>query len=132
VATNFIFSVLRNDDVVALSRGMVIRVSDDRAVVRAQADTDDNLVGLYGIVGSGIAGVGGNAVVAISHAASEPILLEDGLTPVAGEPLYVSASVAGRATNVAPGIIAPIGVITDVWDYDRNSVVKAMIGVALA
>lgn len=129
--TDFIYTVVRNDDVAALTRGMVIRISDDSAAVRAQADVLANLAGLYGVVGSGVVNVGGQAVTAISNAAAELVLLETGLTPVAGETLYVSATVPGRATNVAPGNVAAIGTIVDARDYARTSMVKAAIGAAL-
>jgi hypothetical protein len=53
------------------------------------------------------------------------VLLEAALAPVAGDPLWVSGTVAGRATNVMPAITAYVGVIKDASMYAATGGVMA-------
>ena len=118
---------LLNVDSVTLVRGMLVRVSAANGVVRAQADSAAHLQGLAGVVNSGFVGVGGPCTNVIGNSLRQPVLLETGLTPAAGDTLYVSSSTAGRAPNVAPANIVAIGTIVDVSQYSRNSMVFATV-----
>lgn len=126
MSSDKVYGTLRNADSVALKHGMVVRVSTTDGVVRAQADSSANLQGLAGIVDSGSVNVGGPVNV-VADAVQQDVLLETGLTPVAGETLYVSDTVEGRATNVAPGMALAIGTIVDASQYSRNSLVVAIV-----
>lgn len=126
MATDFIYGPLYNADSVAWSNGMLLRISGTNRGVRAQADSSAHLQGLVGVNGSGIVGIGGaaNAVLAGTR---QPVLCETGLTIAAGDTLYVSATVAGRATNVAPGAPIAIGTVEDTSSYSRDSRVSATV-----
>lgn len=133
MASDSVFGTPVNGDSVNLTRGMIVRVSATNAVLRAQADTDARVQALYGIVLSGVVGVGG-PVNAAQSATRCPVLLETGLTPAVGQKLYVSPTVAGRCTNVAPAIPAPIGFIESVGSYSTDSLVlgSIMMGAVLS
>lgn len=123
-----VYGVLRNADSAALTRGMVVRMSTTNSIVRALADSTADLQGLVGVLNSGIVGIGGNASNIVSSSLRQQVLLETGLTPAAGQTLYISSTVAGRATNVAPATYpVPIGIIGDVSAYSRNSTVVAAV-----
>lgn len=126
--SDFLYNTFRNVDSVPLSRGMVVRQSAaaNNSIVRAQADSTPHLQGLVGVVESGIIGINGQANVATASA-SQIVLLETGLTPARGDTLYVSASVAGRGTNVAPSTAVSLGVIVDTSTYSQNNTVTAVL-----
>lgn len=130
MASDSVFGTPMNGDSVNLTRGMIVRISATNAVLRAQADSTAHLAGMYGIVLSGSVAPGG-PVNAAPSATRCPVLLETGLTPVAGQALYVSASVPGRCTNVAPvGIPFPIGFIENAASYTNDSFVFASVMVS--
>jgi hypothetical protein len=104
-------------------RGEVARVSATNTFVRAQADSGPHLAGLVGVNGSGTIGAGGNANIFTTGAVVD-VLLETGLTPIAGQTVYVSATVAGRGTNVAPGTAVALGTIETVAQYPRTGLVQ--------
>lgn len=122
------YSVQFNGDTVPLTIGMLVRISAARNFVRVKADALANIAGFYGVVISGSAGPRG-PVNAVSSSAAQRVLLETGLTPVAGQTLYASATTAGRATNVAPPIALPIGAVVDATAYTRDSSVLATVAV---
>lgn len=124
--TNFVYGTPQNADTAAFTRGMLVRISATNAVRRAQADSSANLQGLVGVVDSGSVGVSGFPNV-VAASPKQSVLLETGLTPLAGQTLYVSASVAGRATNVPPTIAVAIGTILDATAYSRNATVIAAV-----
>lgn len=122
-----VYGTLINVDSATLLRGMIVRISAANGVQRAQADSSVHLQGLAGVVNSGFVGVGGPATNVVAAAVRQRVLLDTGLTPVAGETLYVSAATAGRATNVAPATIVALGVVQDAGEYSRNSTVWATV-----
>lgn len=124
-----VYGTVLNVDSATLLRGMLVRVSATNGVLRAQADSSPHLQGLAGIVNSGFVGVGCPCTNIVGNAIRQFVLLETGLTPAAGETLYVSASVPGRATNVAPGTTIAIGTIIDASQYSRNSTVFATVSI---
>lgn len=120
---NFVTGV--NTDSVALIAGETVRISTTaRSVVRAQANSPAGVVGLLGVVISGVANPGGVANVCITGPA--PVLLDTGLAPAAGDALYVSAVTAGRATTVPTGPM--IGTAFDASDYVTDHSVVGVIG----
>jgi hypothetical protein len=116
--------------VTQIVRGELLRLIGDDSVGRMQADVTANLSGYMGVAKSGVINQAGSVDVCINGA--EEVLLEDGLAPVAGQTLYVSSTVAGRATNIAPAIAFPIGSIKNASSYSRNRRVKAILDRASA
>ena len=123
-----VYGTLYNADVEAISPGMVIRVSGTNRGVRAQADATAHVYGLVGVNGSGIIGIGGPMRI-VGSSIGQHVLCETGLTPAAGQALYVSATVPGRVTNVAPVNAVQIGTVVDSTNYTRNSTVVAAVTV---
>lgn len=113
----------------AVVHGEVVRVSATNTFVRAQADSAPHLAGLVGVNGSGTVGVGGSANI-FTVGAMVDVLLETGLTPVAGQTVYVSATVAGRGTNIAPGTAVVLGTIETVAQYARSGIVQIALALA--
>lgn len=126
MGTDSVYGTPNNGDSVSLTIGMVVRISTNKAVVRAQADSTAHLQGLCGVAGSGSIAPGGPVNV-VANAFRQPVLLETGLTPHAGDTLYVSAAVAGRATNVAPATAIAIGTVEDVGNYATTGLVFAVV-----
>lgn len=106
-------------------RGELLRIISADTVGRMQANAAANLLGYMGVARSGVINPTGSIDVCVNGV--EEILLAAGLTPVAGETLYVSATVAGRATNIAPAIAFPIGVIKNAAEYATTGRVKAIL-----
>jgi hypothetical protein len=104
--------------------GEVVRVSATNTFVRALSP--GALTGLVGVNGGGSIGAGGNANIFTSGAQVD-VLLETGLTPVAGQTVYVSATVAGRGTNVAPGTAVTLGTIESVSQYAALKIVQVAL-----
>lgn len=100
--------------------GAVVRVSANDIVTPAQADSLPHLVGVVGVVQQTTAAPV-NAAVTYVTSGLVRVLLETGLTPNAGDRLYVSASVAGRATNVGPATAFAIGVIKKTTGYSNSN-----------
>jgi hypothetical protein len=93
-----------------------------------QADAAPHLIGYAGVARSGLVNAG--PVDAAVNGVT-PVLLEAGLTPVAGQLLYVSATQPGHATNIAPVNLFQIGSIKDASAYARTGLVIAIVaGVA--
>lgn len=127
MSADSVTGALVNVDNATLLRGMVVRVSSNSGVQRAQADSLAHLQGVAGVVNSGFVSVSGPCTNIVTGASRQYVLLETGLTPAAGDTLYISASVAGRATNVAPSNVFAIGTITDTRQYQQNSTVFAIV-----
>jgi hypothetical protein len=123
-----VYGTLFNADVVAISNGMILRISANNCGVRALADIPANVQGLVGVSESGIVGVDGPVNV-VGSAVRQKVLCETGLVPVAGQTLYVSSTVAGRATNVAPVLAIAIGTVDDVGSYARDQRVFATVAI---
>ena len=130
MGTDLLQGTTTNGDSVSLVYGMVTRIVANNTVARAQADSAAHLQGLYGVVISGSVAPGGPSVVQATNATKAKVLLEIGLTPRAGQTLYVSATVAGHATNVAPATAIAIGVIEDASSYAIDGRVYAAIEIA--
>jgi len=111
-----------------LVHGEIVRVSGVNTVSRAQADSGSHLTGLAGVNGSGSIGVGGSANIFTTGAQAD-VLLETGLTPVAGQTVYVSATVAGRGTTVSPGTAVAIGTIENVTQYATLKLVQVALAI---
>jgi hypothetical protein len=76
---------------------------------------------------SGVANPGGYVDVCVEGVT--PILLETGLTLAAGDKLYVSPTVAGRATNVLPGTnVFQVGIVLNTTSYLTTGTVGALVG----
>jgi hypothetical protein len=105
--------------------GQIGRVAATGKIELAQADTLAHLAGTVGIIRSGAIAATTNALEVATHG-HQKVLLETGLTPVPGDVVWVSASVAGRGTNVqpvGPNIAFPIGTIKSVSQYTTKSTV---------
>ncbi|HEV3059620.1 MAG TPA: hypothetical protein VGY48_15325 [Vicinamibacterales bacterium] len=110
--------------------GMIGRVASTGRVELAQADTLAHLAGLVGVVRSGSVAAATNALEVATHG-HQKVLLETGLTPNPGDVIWVSATVAGRGTNVqpiAPNISFPIGTIKTTTAYATKGVVGVDVG----
>lgn len=129
MASDNVYGTPLSADAGTILVGMVVRVSADNRVVRAQADSTDNLNGLLGVNASGSIEIGG-PVNAVCAAVRQPVLCEAGLTLAAGDQLYVSDTQAGYATNVQPAIAAAFAIVEDVGPYTRNQQVFAAISPA--
>jgi hypothetical protein len=105
-----------------IAHGELVRMSANNTFVRAQADTSPHVAGLIGVNGSGVVGPGGPANI-FPIGAQLDVLLETGLTPAAGQIVFVSATTAGRGTTVAPVIAVAVGVIEDASAYARTRLV---------
>lgn len=128
MGTDNVFGTASNGDSVRLTAGMVVRLNGNKTIVRAQADSPPNLQGLCGVVLSGSVAPG-SPVNTVMESFRQPVLLETGLTPIAKQTLYVSATVAGCATNVAPANAVAIGTIEDVANYATTSQVFAALSI---
>ena len=131
-------SVVVNGEVTPLELGMVVRANGGNNTVRqSRADTVANAQGTLGVMANPGITPGTNDSTAagangtLSYDGPVYTLLEVGLNPVVGETLYVSPTVAGRATNVAPAVplqaVLAIGIITDISPYVSLSRVFANI-----
>lgn len=107
--------------------GELVRITGPNLIGRMQADTLPHLAGYLGVSRSGVANPGGYVDACIEGIT--PILLETGLTPLAGDTLYVSATVAGRATNVAPANVFVVGTVKNASSYLLTKTVNAVVGV---
>lgn len=107
--------------------GEVVRVSAMNTFVRALSP--GALTGLLGVNGSGSVGPGGAANIFTTGALVD-VLLEIGLTPLPGQSVYVSAAVAGRGTNVAPGTAVVLGTIETAAQYVRTGVVQIALALS--
>jgi hypothetical protein len=106
--------------------GELVRVIGPGSLGRMQADSAPHLLGYLGVSRSGVANPGG--VVDVCIEGVTPILLETGLTLAAGDKLYVSATVAGRATNVAPANALQVGIVLSTSSYLTTGTVGALVG----
>lgn len=108
----------------ALLAGEVVRITGNEAVGRAQS----NLVGnVNGLVGAMLHDTPLGDIDEVVNAGKGFVLLEAGLTPLPGDPLWVSETTAGRATNVTPVIKAYMGVVKDASIYAATGGVIADI-----
>jgi hypothetical protein len=116
---------LYNREVDSLVQGELVRISGTNGVVRAQADSSGHVLGYEGVVESGK--IGPNGPVVVRSVGRQRVLLVAGLTPAAGDLVYVSAVTAGRGTTVAPGIPVPVGTIVDASKYTTDSSVSMLL-----
>lgn len=103
-----------NQDSVTQLRGMVVRTgSSPSNVVLAKADVSNNCANLVGVrpvdVGAGSAGI----VAPFSVSSFVRLVSEPGIN----DTIYLSATVDGCGTNVAPTIQVPLGVV-----YEKSQV----------
>jgi hypothetical protein len=100
---------------------------------KAQSDTLANLAGVVGVVQSGSVAGGTNTCQVISDGTASA-LLETGLTPAAGDMLWISGTVAGRLTNVKPAIPFAVGTIKSVGRYSNTATINqtALLAVSVS
>jgi hypothetical protein len=108
-----------------LVQGELVRVVGTNGIVRAQADSGAHTQGYQGVVESGV--VNPTGPVTVRTAGRQRVLLEAGLIPIGGQTIYISATQAGRGTNVAPGIAVPVGAIADPSNYTRDGSVICLL-----
>lgn len=120
---------IANGEGTAVVQGEIVRQSTaaKNTGVRAQADSAAHVRGVLGVVASGSVGAGGPLLV--RNSGRQPVLLEVGLTPLNGDVVFVSATVAGRGTNVQPATALLVGTIVDASIYTRTGRVVVVIGV---
>lgn len=112
-----------------LARGTIIRATAGaNQASTAFASTGAGVVNVAGVMGSLSAGLGSAFLAQISGVTE--VLMETGLTPVAGQQVFVSAAVAGRGTNVPPVNAVYVGYITDVSKYASRSLVSVVLQLA--
>lgn len=129
MASDNVYGTPLSGDAGTILNGMAVRMSANNRVVRAQADSAANVRGLIGVNGSGFVELGG-PVNAVSAAVRQPVLCEAGLTLTAGDPLFVSDTQAGYATNVEPPIAVAFAIVEDVGSYALTGRVFAAISPA--
>jgi hypothetical protein len=105
-----------------LLKGEIVRVVGNLTVNRAFADAPSHAAGVVGAMGEAVAAGATGRVV---NTGAAFVLLEAGLTPVAGTALWLSDVTAGRATNLAPAIPVYLGVIKDASLYAATGGVLA-------
>lgn len=110
-----------NGEITNLVQGEIVRQSvlAMNTALRALATSAAGIQGALGVVVSGDVGPGGP--VFVESAGRQPVLLEGGLAPVVGQWVFVSATAAGRGTNVQPANAVPVGTILDTSTYSRDS-----------
>lgn len=126
---NQIVDSLLNGAGSALLNGELVRVISNKTIGRATAVSAVGVSAFIGAVAcSGNIANGGRANVVLSGVT--PVRMQTGLTLAAGDLIYISGTVAGSGTNVAPGSnAAAIGVIKDTTGYSvSNPLVLADIG----
>lgn len=106
--------------------GEVVKILSTKRLEKSIASATNGTIGV--VMSGSVAALAPDVVIALSG--TTPVFLEDGLTPSAGQILWLSASVAGRATNIQPGGESPppgfpIGTITDAGQYTRTGRVIA-------
>jgi hypothetical protein len=101
-----------------ITEGQVLRLVGDEQVGLAIANTAVNVEGTAGVALSG-----GTITQSIPMLTNGKCLvkLEQNLTPVAGDTLYVSATEGGSATNVAPALAVIVGICKDASDYSIST-----------
>lgn len=115
---------------VAVSNGQIVRASGNDAATLAQADSAANAGGTLAVVSTSQSIAAGSRFNGVLAGGPATVLLETGLTPVAGQTLYLSATVAGRATNVAPGgaaVLQIVGVVQSAARYASTGTVTAVV-----
>lgn len=104
----------------ALVDGNLVRINGNRTCAKADASSAATLQGFCGAVASsGSIAVGGPASVVFAGVTR--VRCETGLTPVAGQTLWVSATTPGVATNVQPAIAFEVGIIRDATGYSTSN-----------
>lgn len=117
-------SNVSNAESTAVVTGTIVRISATNAARRAQADAPANLVGTIGVA---MAGAGPAVSFPAVLAGETPILLETGLTLLPGQAIYISATQAGKGTNVAPASPVRIGTIKNALNYATTALVVAIV-----
>lgn len=118
-------STVANAESSAIITGTIIRISAANAGRCALADSPANVVGL---IGPAMVGGGPGVSFPVALLGDATVLMEPGLTLAVDEPIYVSATVAGRATNVAPSANARfLGVIKSTAGYAGSQTVLAVV-----
>lgn len=118
-----------NGDSVLLTAGLIVRLAGaNNNVVRAQSDSAAHVQGVNGVVISGSAAPTGAVLVVCTG--RETIQMESGLTPAAGDTVYVSPTIAGKGTNVLPANVSAIGTIADISNYARLGTVEVDVNIS--
>lgn len=100
---------------VNLGPGEVVRIFGDGKVYQAIAIDAGHIAGTVGVA---LAPILFGATGSVVTAGQAQIRLETGLTPVAGDRLWVSPTAYGRATNVEPGAFRlMVGIVKDASGY---------------
>lgn len=115
-----------------LVSGEVVRVSADQRATRAFADVAAHVQGTIGVVQSQLSVAPNRRFTSVIGGFVREVLLEPGLAPAAGQTLYVSGVTAGQATNVAPALAFPIGIIFDASIYALTQRVRAVVALPAA
>ncbi len=113
-----------------LVQGEVVRISANDSISRSRADSAPNAQGTIGVVSSVIIPNGLRGLVTLKGKARA--LLEPGLVGVAaGQTLWVSPTIFGRATNIKPAgageVELCIGILKDATGYVIDQSVLADI-----
>lgn len=109
--------------------GTIVRTTGNATVALAQSDSAANAQAVIGVTVSA-APVKTGGALQYAPVGEVEVLLETGLTPVAGDLLYLSATVAGRATiGPAEQYGVAIGAITDASIYAATGRVRAELAI---
>jgi hypothetical protein len=113
----------------ALAENLIVRVSADGIVDLASAAGAPTLRGLLGVTLNAVGGVG---PVQVTVAGQATILLEVGLTPLAGDTIYVSSTSPGRGTNVPPMSAVVVATVEDASRYAIDGTVLVNVAAQAA
>lgn len=128
-AASSVSNAYTNGEAGPITQGQVVYISAGNTVKLAVAGADDALSRGFGVVvpasiASGVQGL-------VADRGKLPAQLEPGLTLVAGEEVFLSASVAGSLTNVAPAgageVIHSMGYLAAVGAYDGTTTLLATV-----
>lgn len=126
MAAPALYTTLTNASGGSVVHGAIVRANGNGTFALAQADTAPHATGVLGVNNSGTVANRGPANI-FTAGAPVDVLLEGGLSPVAGATVYVSAVVAGRGTTTAPGIAVAVGTIENVSSYARTGLVQVAL-----
>jgi len=108
----------------AVVRGQIVRATTGVNQATTALATA-GAANLAGVVSSLRASAGAAFQSAVDGAVL--VLLETGLTPVGGQKVYVSATVAGRGTTVAPSVAEFVGFVVDASLYTTQGLVQVVL-----
>lgn len=114
-------SVTFTDSGSGIAKGAVVIADGNDTAGEAQADSEANSTPVVGVAETAIGAAASGSVTTGQGSLVEELLLENGLTPTAGDAVYLSATLSGGCTTVAPStatqVVKKMGIIKDASAY---------------